>query len=98
MGSNISNEHKNIISKSRFCDCNIYGEWVVSLITERDQNGIIVKDLFKYINNNDKHQYQINYSNETAYFRKHTKPSSDNLFIYTNEIINNKCFYSLYKK
>ena len=74
-----NNNYINFLFKGAFCDCYLNGEWVECFIEEKHQNGIIVINMNQYYTFNNNEKYQIGYSDRVAYFRKHTRPSSNNI-------------------
>ena len=74
-----NNNYINCLFKNSFCDCLINGSWVVGYITEKERNGITVVNMYQYYESNNTEQYQIEFSDRIAYFRKHTKPSPVNI-------------------
>ena len=77
-----SNCYKNYLTKKNYCDCFLNGEWTIGYIYEKNPNYITVLDFYQYKNYNNTELYNLEYSNKVAYFRKYTKPSSNNLVPY----------------
>ena len=72
------NNYRNCLSKSYYCDCFVNGEWMVAFIEDIQKNSLsikLVEQFYKYENTNN---YEISIRN-VAYFRKHTKPQSENI-------------------
>ena len=73
-----NNHYINCLEKDWYCD--FYNDgWKVGLIASKDKNCISVYDIYQYYIHDKKQTMQISYSENIAYFRKHTKPSLENL-------------------
>ena len=73
-----NNNYINCLEKDWYCD--FYNDgWTVGLIASKEKNFISVYDIYQYYIHNNKQILQIQYSKNIAYFRKHTKPSLENL-------------------
>ena len=74
-----NNNYKNCIFKQSFCDCLINGDWIVGYVVEKDDTGIIVINISQFYEYNNSYKHQMSYSDGVAYFRKYTKPKTNNI-------------------
>ena len=73
-----NNNYINCLEKDWYCD--FYNDgWTEGLIASKEKNFLCVYDIYQYYIHNNKQILQIQYSKNIAYFRKYTKPSSENL-------------------
>ena len=73
-----NNNYINCLEKDWYCD--FYNDgWAVGLIASKEKNFLCVYDIYQYYIHNNKQILQIQYSKNIAYFRKHTKPSLENM-------------------
>ena len=72
------NNYKKCLSKQTFCDCRIYGEWVVCYIIDIYESSILVYNMNEYYQNEDHMKITVDFTDGVGYYRKYTKPSPNN--------------------
>jgi len=73
------NNYMNCILSGSFCDFLMDGEWKIGYILKKENSYVIILDINMYYLCGQRQEYQMSYSSNITYFRKHTKPSLENL-------------------